>query len=269
MPSLVERVSRTAQFLWSGWSGLAGLSVFAAFWQVAHEAYGSFILPSPLETLAAAKALLGEASAWQLLLTTSSRALSGFALAGVIGTVSGCIAGFHPAILRLVQPQITLMLGVPPIAWIVLLMIWFGTGSATVTTTAAVACLPIVFLGAAEGIASRDRLLDDMALSLGMGRVRRFFHITVPQMLNRLLPILVMALGTAFKAAVMAELLANAGGIGEALAVSRSNLDVANALAWILLSVSALLGVEYGLIQPTRSELEVWRHAARPWGVKR
>ena len=70
-------------------------------------------------------------------------------------------------------------------------------------------------------------------------------------------------------AAVMAELLANAGGIGEALAVSRSNLDVANALAWILLSVSALLAVEYGLIQPTRSELEAWRRAARPWGVKR
>ncbi|MBW9091862.1 ABC transporter permease subunit [Rhizobium wenxiniae] len=269
MPSLAGRISRTAQFLWSGWSGLAGLSVFAALWQVAHEAYGNFILPSPLETLAAATALLGEASSWQLLLTTSSRALSGFALAGAIGTMAGCLAGFHPALLRLVQPQITLMLGVPPIAWIVLLMIWFGTGSATVTTTAAIACLPIVFLGAAEGIANRDRLLDDMALSLGMGRVRRFVRITVPQMLNRLFSILIMALGTAFKAAVMAELLANAGGIGEALAVSRSNLDVANALAWILLSVSALLAVEYGLIQPTRSELEVWRHAARPWGVKR
>ncbi len=88
-------------------------------------------------------------------------------------------------------------------------------------------------------------------------------------MLNTLFPALVMALGTAFKAAIMAELLANAGGVGEALAVARANLDVAEALAWILISVTALIAIEYGLLQPLRAELETWREAARPWGVKR
>lgn len=268
MSLLAERASRVGQFLWSGWSGVAGLSVFAACWQVAHEAYGSFVLPAPAETLSSVVALLNEPASWNLVAATTSRALAGFVLAGLVGTAAGAIAGFYPAILRLVRSQVTLMLGVPPIAWIVLLMIWFGTGAMTVTITAAVACLPIVFLGACDGIASRDRLLDDMARSLGMGPIKRAIRITLPQMLDRLFPVLVMALGTAFKAAVMAELLANAGGIGEALAVSRSNLDVAIALAWILLSVSALLAVEYGMIQPVRSTLEEWRRAAQPWGVK-
>ena len=40
----------------------------------------------------------------------------------------------------------------------------------------------------------------------------------------------------AFKAAVMAELLANAGGIGGELANARSSLDIEAALAWVLLS---------------------------------
>jgi len=84
-----------------------------------------------------------------------------------------------------------------------------------------------------------------------------------------LFPALALALGTAFKVAVMAELLVTVDGIGGALATARSNLDVAAALAWVLIAVGALLAVEYGLVHPVRAELTRWREAARPWGVKR
>jgi len=248
---------------------MAGLSVFAAAWQLAHEAYGSFILPAPSETLASMIAILADPGSWQLVAATSLRAFAGFAAATAIGTVSGVLAGYHPAVMRLARPQITLLLGVPPIAWIVLMMIWFGNGAGTVAATAAVAGIPVVFIGAAEGIAGRDRGLDDMARALGLGPIRRVVRIALRQMLNSLFPALTMALGTAFKAAIMAELLTNAGGVGTELASARANLDVAAALAWILLSVAALITVEYGLLQPLRDEAETWREAARPWGVKR
>ncbi|WP_117190209.1 ABC transporter permease [Rhizobium terrae] len=263
------RLARTGRFVWSGWAGLAGLSVFAAVWQAGHEAYGSFILPAPAETFASVVALLAEPESWRIVWATAGRALLGFGIAAGIGTMAGTLAGYHPAIMRLARPQITLMLGVPPIAWIVLLMIWFGNGVGTVSATAAVACLPIVFIAAAEGIATRDRGLDDMARAAGLGPIRRLLRIGMRQMLHTLFPALVMALGTAFKASIMAELLANAGGVGEELAVARANLDVSLALAWILLSVTALITVEYGLLQPLRAEIETWREAARPWGVRR
>ena len=40
---------------------------------------------------------------------------------------------------------------------------------------------------------------------------------------------------------------------------------------WITLWQSELtaLALEYGLLQPIRSQLERWRRAAEPWGVKR
>lgn len=266
---IMDRTGRCGRFLWSGWAGLAGLSLFAALWQAGHEAYGSFILPSPAETLTALNALLTESANWQLAVETARRALAGFALAGLFGTMAGIVAGFHPAVLRLARPQVTLLFGVPPIAWIVLLMIWFGMGAATVMATAAVAALPIVFSGAAEGIASRDRGLDAMAEAFGLSGPARLFRIALRQMLASLFPALAMALGTAFKAAVMAELIANAGGIGGELASARASLDVAAALAWILLSVAALLLVEYGFLNPLRGEFERFRRAAEPWGVKR
>ncbi|MUO85297.1 ABC transporter permease [Agrobacterium vitis] len=269
MKSLTNRAGRICRFLWSGWAGLAGLAVFAAIWQLGAEAYGSFVLPAPAATIQTLFGLAADPDNRVLVLSTSLRAISGFALAAALGTIAGVIAGFHPAVMRLARPQVTLLIGVPPIAWIVLLMIWFGMGAGTVIATAAIAALPLVFVGAAEGIQTRDRALEDMACMAGLSPFARLFKISLRQMLHALFPALVMALGTAFKAAVMAELLANAGGIGGALANARSALDVEAALAWILLSVIALISVEYGIVQPLRAEAEAWREAAQPWGVRR
>jgi NitT/TauT family transport system permease protein len=148
-------------------------------------------------------------------------------------------------------------------------MIWFGTGSTTVAATILISALPIVFVGAVEGVATRDRGLDSMAQVFGAGAIRRFTHVAGRQIAVHLLPALILALGTAFKVAVMAELLANAGGVGGALARARSMLDISAAMAWVALAVMALLAVEYGLVRPAKAELERWRDAAAPWGVKR
>lgn len=266
---LADRAARLGRFLWSGWAGLAALALLAALWQAGHEAYGDFILPSPLATLAAAWGLLADPAAWGKLLLTTERAILGFAMAAAVGTVAGLAAGYSPATLRLARPLLTVMLGVPPIAWIVLAMIWFGASNATVAVTILIAATPVVFVGAAEGVATRDRGLDAMAQVFGASPLRRFWMVAARHIAAHVFPALSLALGTAFKVAVMAELLANAGGIGGELARARAMLDISLALAWVLLAVAALIGVEYGLIRPVRAEFERWREAAQPWGVKR
>jgi len=273
MPALLRplsmRLARVAEFLWSGWAGLAALCLLAAGWQAGHEAYGPFILTAPLETVATALALARDPQAWAIAGLTLQRAATGFALVAFSGTALGLAAGYSPATLRLVQPLITVLMGVPPIAWIVLAMIWFGGSDATVRTVILISALPVVFLGAARGIATRDRSLDRMAQVFGAGPLRRFLSVGLRQCTTTLFPALALALGTAFKVAVMAELLANAGGIGGALADARINLDIATALGWVLISVALLIAVEYTLVHPVKAEIERWRHAAQPWGIKR
>ncbi len=264
-----DRLGRVLQFLWSGWAGLAALSLLAALWQAGHEAYGPFILTAPLDTLIAVGNLARSPEAWTVAVTTLQRSITGFLLVTGIGGFLGIAAGYSPATMRLVQPLITVLLGVPPIAWIVLAMIWFGGSDATVRTVIVVSTLPIVFVGAAQGIVTRDRGLDHMAEAFGAGPVRRFLTLGLRQVTETLFPALVLALGTSFKVAVMAELLSNAGGIGGALADARINLDIANALAWVFIAVALLVIVEYSCIQPLRGELERWRRAAQPWGIKR
>ena len=264
-----ETAGRLGGFLWSAWVGLSGLALIGALWQVGHEAFGDFILPSPLAVVAATIELLSRPQTWAVAGQTTVRAVRGLALGLVAGGLSGFVAGYSPALMRLARPILTVMLGVPPIAWIVMTMIWFGASDATVTVTVVVAAAPFLFIGAAEGVTGRDRRLDDMARAFGAGPATRLASIGLRQMMASLFPALTMATGTAFKVAVMAELLTNTGGIGGALADARTMLDVRQALAWVVISVAALLVVEYGLIHPVRGHLESWRDAGRQWGVKR
>ncbi|QFT31299.1 Putative aliphatic sulfonates transport permease protein SsuC [Labrenzia sp. THAF82] len=266
---LLDRVGRVLDFLWSGWAGLAALCLLAAAWQIGHEAYGPFILTSPLETLQAIGKLAQDPDAWGIALLTLQRALTGFVLVALTGCLLGISAGYSPATMRIASPLITVILGVPPIAWIVLAMIWFGGSDATVRVVILVAALPVVFLGAASGISTRDRGLDRMAKAFGAGPIRRFLSVGLRQTTTTLFPALALALGTSFKVAVMAELLANAGGIGGALADARINLDIATALAWVVVAVGLLIVVEYSLIHPVKGEIDRWRRAAQPWGIKR
>lgn len=269
MQAVLDRAGRLSKFVWSAWAGVVGLSLLTALWQMGHETYGDFILPAPLATFTKIHEILSDPSAWELTLKTTQSALKGFFLATLIGGITGITAGYSLATLRVMRPVLTVILGVPPIAWVVLAMIWFGATDGTVVTSVIVASMPIIFAGAAEGIATRDRGLDHMAQAFGAGPIAQFYNIGMRHLTAHFFPALILAIGMAFKVAVMAELLSNTEGIGGALAHARSNLDMTGALAWILVAVLALFAIEYALIHPIRSELERWREAAQPWGVKR
>jgi NitT/TauT family transport system permease protein len=266
---LLDRLARLGRFLWSGWVGVAGLALFAAIWQQGHEAYGDFILPSPLATIYATGELLRSPETWRLAEQTTSRAVQGFMLTAVLGGVLGLAVGYSAAAMRLARPLLTIVMGVPPIAWIVLAMIWFGSSTGTVLTTTVVAAFPLVFANVAESVATRDRSLEDMAKAFGAGPLQRLRTVVIRHVTGQYFSALAVALGSTFKVAVMAELLANIDGIGVALAMSRSNLDVAQSIAWVVIIVTVIFMIEYGVVQPIRAELERWREAARPWGVKR
>lgn len=172
--ALAARAGRVGRFAWSGWAGLAALFLFCALWQAGHEAYGAFILPSPAATLRAVVALAAESANLWIAAATVMRALEGFLVASLAGTAAGVIAGYSAATLRLARPLVTLLLGVPPIAWIVLAMIWFGSTGGMVVTTVAIAVVPLTFVGAAEGVMTRDRGIDDMARAFGARPWTRF-----------------------------------------------------------------------------------------------
>ncbi len=248
-------------YLWSGWGAIASLMLFLAIWEWAGLYYGELILPNPRVTFQTLSALIADGSAWQELMITARRALTGFGAALAAGSILGLAAGLSITAAMMSRPIVTVLIGTPPIAWLVLALLWFGAGDGTPIFTVFIACVPIIFVGAMQGAHTLDGQLRDIATVYRVPPWMYFTDIVLPHVVSYLFPAWITALGISWKVVVMAELLASSDGVGAALAVSRSHLDTAATLAWITAVVGLLLAVEYLLLEPVKRKVEHWRVA--------
>lgn len=246
-------------YVWSGWGAAASLLLLLATWEAVAALYDPLILPDPLTAFAALWAQVEQGAAWPALWATARRALMGLALALGVGSVLGLLAGLSVTASVLARPLVTVLLGTPPIAWLVLAMLWFGASDGTPVFTVFVASFPVIFIGALQGTRTLDNQLHGMAEAFRLPRRMMITDVYLPHVVSYLFPAWIAALGTAWKVVVMAELLATQDGVGAALAVSRSHLDTAATMAWIAAVVGLLLAVEYLVLEPIKREVERWR----------
>ena len=256
---LARAAGAVLAYLWSGWGAIASLMLFCAVWEWGAQAYGSLILPGPLETLQRLTAMIGQGDARPELTISARRALTGLGLALSVGSLLGFVAGRSLTAAIIARPLATVLLGMPPIAWLVLAMLWFGMGDATPVFTVFVACLPVVFVGALQGARTLDGSLRDMARAYRLPWRMTLTDLYLPHMASYLFPSWVTALGASWKVVVMAELLTTADGVGAALAVSRAQLDTPTSMGWILAVLGLLLAFEYLCLEPLKRTVERWR----------
>lgn len=264
MKLLREWLGSLPGYLWGGWGALASLLLLVALWEAVALVYGPLVLPTPLETATTLLGLLEQGGILGAqLAVTARRAFFGLALAVAAGSALGLIAGLSMTASMMARPWVTVLLGTPPIAWLVLAMLWFSSDDGTPVFTVFIACFPVVFVGGMQGARTLDQRWRDLGRVLRLPWFMRITDLYVPHVLSYLFPAWIVALGSAWKVAVMAELLASSDGVGAALAASRAQLDMPATLAWISCVVLLLLAMEYLLLEPLRRELEGWREAGR------
>ncbi|MDO5289305.1 MAG: ABC transporter permease subunit [Pseudomonadota bacterium] len=256
-------LARLPAYFWSGWGAVASLLLLMAAWDALARHFGPLVLPTPHETAQAAQALLqgaGQGGDWlRQLGITARRAFAGLGLALLLGSVAGVLLGSSLTASMMARPWVTVLMGTPPIAWLVMAMLWFGTGDGTPLFTVFVACFPVVLVAGMQGARTLDGRWRELARSLGLPWWMRLTDVNLPHILSYLFPAWTVALGSAWRVVVMAELLASSDGVGAALAASRSQLDMATSLVWIGLVVGLLLLMEYAVLEPIKRELERWR----------
>lgn len=246
-------------YLWSGWGALTSLLLMLGAWEGVSAVVGELILSAPVTTFVRLHGMLDSGAAWADLALTARRAMGGLGAALLAGSVLGLLAGLSMTAAMMARPLVTVLLGTPPIAWLVLAMLWFGASDGTPLFTVFIACFPVVFASALQGTRTLDHHLKDMAQALRLPLRMKIVDLYLPHVLSYLFPAFITALGTSWKVVVMAELLACSDGVGAALAVSRAQLDTASTQAWIAAVVGILLAVEYLLLEPLKREVERWR----------
>ncbi len=260
MKALLNILKNFPRYLWSGWGAIASIFLFIAFWDFGHQIYGTLVLPSPKDTFITLWQLLNNEEVRQDIAITVNRAVLGFLFAAGIGSVLGIVAGLFATASMMSRPIITIFMGMPAIAWIVLAMIWFGLSDMAVIFTVVVASFPIIFIGALQGTRTLEGDLKEMSDSFHAPLWMKFSDVYFPHVISYLFPAWVTALGMSWKIVVMAELLSTPDGIGAQLAIARSHLDTAAALALVTILIGSLLLIEYLLMEPIKREVEQWRN---------
>ncbi|WP_210186859.1 ABC transporter permease [Cohaesibacter marisflavi] len=245
--------------LWSGWTTLSVICLVFAFWQIGFETFGPLVLPEPLETIKTVGTLISESHGLNYILITSERALLGFLTASCVGIILGLMAGWSNTLSVLSRPLVTMMQGMPPIAWIVIALLWFG-GEGTPIFTVFVTTLPLIFAGTMQGVRMRDGNLDEMADSFRISRAEKFIHVQAPQIVSYLFPAWATSFAMSWKVVMTAELLASGDGVGAGLAEARVNIDTVATMAWIVAVVGLLLLFEGFVLNPVKSHVEGWKN---------
>ncbi len=259
MNFIINLIKDFPRYLMSGFSSLAAILLFIALWDFGNEMYGDLVLPSPKVTFLTLFEMLKDEMVINDIFITIKRALIGFGISVTLGSILGLLSGLYVTASILSRPIVTILLGMPPIAWIVLAMIWFGMTDDTVIFTVVVASLPIVFLGALQGTRTLEGDLKQMAESFNLTFKMKLFDLYFPHIFSYVFPAWISALGMSWKIVVMAELLSSNDGIGAALAISRSQLDTPTALSLVVIMIGSLLLIEYLFLEPLKREVELWR----------
>ncbi|WP_417331706.1 ABC transporter permease [Halarcobacter sp.] len=247
------------RYIWSGWGSIASIFLFFSLWDLGNQIYGNLVLPSPKETILTLISIVTTNETITNIVITIKRAFFGFFISLIFGSFLGLLAGLFITASMMSRPIVTILVGMPPIAWIVLAMIWFGMSDMTVVFTVVVASFPIVFVGALQGTRTLEGNLKEMADSFNLSFKMKMFDLYFPHIFSYVFPAWISALGMSWKIVVMAELLSSNEGIGASLAIARSQLDTPTALALVLIMIGSLLLIEYLILEPIKREVEAWR----------
>jgi taurine transport system permease protein len=143
------------------------------------------------------------------------RVISAFVLAALIGIPIGLAMGLSPAIRAMLDPFIEFYRPLPPLAYLPLVIIWFGIGETSKILLIFLACFAPVALAARAGVlsASSDQINAARALGASSGQLLRF--VVFPAALPDILVGLRIGMGVGWTTLVAAEMVAASTGVGQ------------------------------------------------------
>ena len=202
------------------------------------------LLPSPTQTADSLVTLAGTALFWKSLGLSMLRVLIGILCSVVIGTLLAVLTSASGFARALLSPLMGAVKSVPVACFIVLVFLWMNTATIPIFITALIV-IPIVWSNVAQGIASTDGRLREVAQIFGFSRAKRLRVLYVPSVFPYFMAACRSALGMAWKAGIAAEVLAPPlFGIGKGIYLAKTDFDSATLFAWTFVIVIVSYAVE-------------------------
>ncbi|MCU4570048.1 taurine ABC transporter permease TauC [Acinetobacter ursingii] len=201
---------------------LSALSVFSVLlvWFLINALHlvPALFLPSPQAVwqkfLEVSQQGFMKATLWQHLAASISRVLFALLAAIAIGVPVGLWMGLNKYARAVLDPLVELLRPIPPLAYLPLLVIWFGIGETTKILLIFFSILAPVIISSTHGVISHQLNRERAALSLGATQAQVFWKVILPTALPHILTGIRIGLGVGWSTLVAAELVAADRGIG-------------------------------------------------------
>lgn len=154
------------------------------------------------------------------------RAGEGFAIAALLGVLSGCLTGSSRLARDIIDPILELLRPIPPLAFLPIFIIWFGLGELSKVLMIAFSAFFVIYVNTYQGVRYADPLLMRAAQSLGASPQRAFFTISLPSATPEIFTGLRLGMGMSFFVLVAAELLAADSGMGFRIQEARQQFRI-------------------------------------------
>jgi taurine transport system permease protein len=243
---------------------LASAVFWLAVWWLASalELVPALFLPSPLAVANRFATTLqsGFADATLLQHTAASlfRVLSALALALLVGVPVGIGMGLSPLLRGLFDPIIEAYRPIPPLAYLPLVVIWFGIGEGPKILLIFLAILPAIALSTASGVRGVPLERINAARTVGANRLQVLRDVILPNALPEILVGARIGLSVGWSTLVAAELVAATRGLGFMIQTA-SNFLVTDVVIVGILTIAAIAFAMEFAMRFTERKLTPWK----------
>ena len=269
-PTAWQRVQRAWVRATTAWPALRSILPFvplvAAWWITsALEVFPKAFFPGPVEVAKSFVELVRKGILPEYLADSVGRlavgAAVGIAIAIPLGVLIGTSRRAHAAL----WPVLLFFQAVGDIAWLPILLIWFGFGLTTMTFVIVYTVLFPVVLNTVLGIRSVPTDLVRAARSLGASPARVVWEVLLPGALPNVMTGLRNGLGYGWRALIAAEIIVGTSGIGFLMFDARRAGSVVEIMlgmvilgalwyvvdAWVLAPIERATGQRWGMVTRT------------------
>lgn len=197
-------------------AGLVVPLLLLVIWQLVTAAglFSPSQLPPPGDVVAALDGLLRHGELWTHLQASVSRVLFGYLAGATAALALGSLIGLSVTARRLLAPTVAALRTVPSLAWVPLLLLWFGIDETPKVLLVAIGAFFPIYTTTASALAHVDQQLLEVGRAYGRHGASLLTTVMLPAAAPELVNGLRLGLANAWLFLVAAELIASSKGLG-------------------------------------------------------
>ncbi|MGI6449421.1 MAG: ABC transporter permease [Desulfitobacteriia bacterium] len=193
-------------------------------WELAARLHlvNEYFLPSPSKIFDTFSIMLLSGELAEHLLASVRRLIYGFLITVVFAIPLGILVGKTKYFRHYVNPTLSFLQQIPPIAWIPIFILWLGIDEANKVAVIVYASFFPVFLNTVHGVNSVDPRLVEVGRAYMLTPLEMVRRIYIPSAVMSIFVGLRLGLSNCWRALVGAELIAASSGIGYLITEGRT-----------------------------------------------